>query len=66
MPGRLIPGVNHEVLVLTSYSFNQEQIPIAAIQAVTSGGAPGVAATLAGSAIGTLLAAANPCAKAGQ
>lgn len=43
--------------------FGQEQIPIAAIQAVTSGGGPGVAATLAGSAISTLLAAANPCAK---
>jgi len=43
--------------------FGQEQIPIPAIEAVTSGGAPGVAATLAGSAISTLLAAANPCAK---
>lgn len=30
---------------------------------MTSGGAPGVASTLAGSAISTLLAAANPCAK---
>jgi hypothetical protein len=44
-------------------SFAQEQIPIPAIGAVTSGGGPGVAATLAGSAISTLLAAANPCAK---
>jgi hypothetical protein len=44
-------------------SFGQEQIPIPAIQAVTSGGGPGVADTLAGSAISTLLAAANPCAK---
>lgn len=46
-----------------AFSFGQEQIPIPAIQAVTSGGAPGVAATLAGSAISDLLAAANPCAK---
>lgn len=30
---------------------------------MTSGGGPGVAATLAGSAVSTLLAAANPCAK---
>lgn len=43
--------------------FNQEQLPIPAIQAVTSGGGPGVAATLAGSAISTLLGAANPCLK---
>jgi hypothetical protein len=66
MPGRLISRVDSEVLVLTYCSFGQEQIPIAAIQAVTSGGGPGVAATLAGSAISTLLAAANPCSKIGQ
>jgi hypothetical protein len=45
------------------YSFGQEQIPIPAISAVTSGGGPGVAATLAGSAVSTILAATNPCAK---
>jgi hypothetical protein len=44
-------------------SFGQEQISNPAIQAVTSGGAPGVADTLAGSAISTLLATANLCAK---
>lgn len=43
--------------------FGQEQLPISAISAVTSGGGPGVAATLAGGAISTLLGAANPCAK---
>ncbi|OBT98625.1 hypothetical protein VE01_03603 [Pseudogymnoascus verrucosus] len=43
--------------------FGQEQEPISAISAVTSGGGPGVAATLAGGAISTLLGAANPCAK---
>lgn len=49
--------------LLNSSRFGQEQIPIPAIQAVTSGGAPGVAATLAGSAISTILAATNPCLK---
>jgi len=48
---------------LTHSSFGQEQAPIAAIQAVTSGGNPGEAATLAGASISLLLAAANPCAK---
>lgn len=43
--------------------FGQEQIPIAAIRDVTSGGEPGVAATLAGAAISDLLGAANPCDK---
>lgn len=49
--------------MLIFVSFGQEQIPIAAISAVTSGGQPGQAATIAGGAISTLLAAANPCAK---
>jgi hypothetical protein len=44
-------------------SFGQEQIPIPAIAAVTSGGAPGQAATIAGAAISDLLAEANACAK---
>lgn len=43
--------------------FGQEQLPIPPIRDVTSGGAPGVAATLAGSAISDLLGAANPCGK---
>jgi len=42
--------------------FGQEQIPIPAISAL-SVGPPGVAQTLGGSAISTLLGAANPCAK---
>ena len=44
-------------------SFGQEQIPIPAIAAVTSGGAPGQAATIAGAAVSDLLAEANACAK---
>jgi hypothetical protein len=44
-------------------SFGQEQIPIPAIQALSSFGQSGQAATLAGSSISTLLGAANPCAK---
>lgn len=43
--------------------FGQEQLPIPPIRDVTSGGAAGVAATLAGSAISDLLGAANPCDK---
>lgn len=43
--------------------FGQEQIPIPAISAVTSGGAPGQAATIAGAAVSDLLAGANACAK---
>lgn len=45
------------------YSFGQEQVPIPAISAVTSGGAPGQAATIAGAAVSDLLAGANACAK---
>ncbi|KFY14952.1 hypothetical protein V492_02313 [Pseudogymnoascus sp. VKM F-4246] len=54
------------IALLVAYAearFGQEQEPISAISAVTSGGGPGVAATLAGGAISTLLGAANPCAK---
>lgn len=43
--------------------FGQEQLPIPPIRDVTSGGAAGVAATLAGAAISDLLGAANPCGK---
>jgi hypothetical protein len=50
------------LVALTEARFGQEQVPIAAISA-SSGGNSGDAATLAGSAISTLLAAANPCAK---
>ncbi|KAK1913902.1 hypothetical protein P3342_007148 [Pyrenophora teres f. teres] len=42
--------------------FGQEQVPIAAIQAV-QGGNPGEAATIAGAAISDLLGAASSCAK---
>ncbi|KAL1854599.1 hypothetical protein Plec18170_004689 [Paecilomyces lecythidis] len=49
--------------LLAEARFGQEQIPVAAVQAVTSGGQPGQAATLAGAVPGVLLAAANPCAK---
>lgn len=43
--------------------FNQEQIPVSAIQALGSFGNPGQAATLAGSVPGVLLAAAKACDK---
>ncbi|GAD92796.1 hypothetical protein SS1G_13115 [Paecilomyces variotii No. 5] len=49
--------------LLAEARFGQEQVPVAAVQAVTSGGQPGQAATLAGAVPGVLLAAANPCAK---
>ncbi|RDW84818.1 hypothetical protein BP6252_02408 [Coleophoma cylindrospora] len=44
-------------------SFNQEQIPIPAIQALSNRGQPGEAATLAGGAVSTVLGAADPCAR---
>ena len=50
------------LLAFVEARFAQEQIPIPAISALTAG-APGVAQTLAGSSVSTLLAAANPCAK---
>lgn len=50
------------LVALSEARFGQEQVPIPAIQN-SSGGKPGDAATLAGSAISTLLAAANPCDK---
>ncbi|KKY18200.1 hypothetical protein UCRPC4_g05085 [Phaeomoniella chlamydospora] len=51
------------LVALTEARFGQEQCQPALgdIQAVTSGGAPGEAATIAGGAISDLLAAANPC-----
>lgn len=47
-------------------SFGNEQIPIPAIQALSSFGQSGQAATLAGTSIQFLLAAANPCGKLSQ
>jgi hypothetical protein len=47
-------------------SFGQEQVPIAAISALSSFGQSGQAATLAGGSIQFLLAAANPCGKLTQ
>ncbi|PQE04274.1 hypothetical protein CJF31_00004215 [Rutstroemia sp. NJR-2017a BVV2] len=46
--------------------FGQEQVPIAAISALSSFGQSGQAATLAGGSIQFLLAAANPCGKLTQ
>jgi len=43
--------------------FGQEQVPVAAIQALSNFGNPGQAATLAGSVPSSLLGAADPCAK---
>ncbi|KAF8863074.1 hypothetical protein BDZ45DRAFT_584390 [Acephala macrosclerotiorum] len=46
--------------------FGQEQVPIAAISALSNFGSSGQAATLAGQSISFLLAAANPCGKLQQ
>jgi hypothetical protein len=46
--------------------FGQENVPIAAISALTQFGQSGQAATLAGQSISFLLAAANPCGKLTQ
>lgn len=53
------------LLALVDGRFGQEQIPVAAVQALGDAGfgGPGVAATLAGSIPGSLLAAASPCDK---
>ncbi|OCK75527.1 hypothetical protein K432DRAFT_446651 [Lepidopterella palustris CBS 459.81] len=51
------------LVAIAEARFGQEQIPISAISSVTSGGAPGQAATIAGAAISDLLAGANACAK---
>ncbi|KIM97507.1 hypothetical protein OIDMADRAFT_169350 [Oidiodendron maius Zn] len=54
------------LVATTQARFDQEQVPIPAIQALSNFGQSGQAATLAGSSIGTLLAAADPCAKLKQ
>lgn len=43
--------------------FGQEQVPVAAIQALSDFGNPGDAGTLSGQVPGVLLAAASPCDK---
>ncbi|KAI0170089.1 hypothetical protein BJ166DRAFT_562338 [Pestalotiopsis sp. NC0098] len=43
--------------------FGQEQIPVSAVSSLSNFGNPGEAATLAGGIPGSLLAAADPCAK---
>lgn len=56
------------LITLLAYAearFGQEQIPVAAVAALGDAGFgdPGVAATIAGSIPGSLLAAASPCQK---
>ena len=56
------------LIALTAFAearFGQEQVPVSAVSALGDAGFgdPGVAATLAGSIPGSLLAAANPCQK---
>ncbi|KAI0845678.1 hypothetical protein F5Y00DRAFT_163932 [Daldinia vernicosa] len=51
------------LLAVAEARFSQEQIPVAAIQALSNFGNPGEAPTLAGAVPGVLLAAADPCAK---
>ncbi|KAK6201890.1 hypothetical protein LQW54_009300 [Pestalotiopsis sp. IQ-011] len=43
--------------------FGQEQVPVSAVSSLSNFGNPGEAATLAGGIPGSLLAAADPCAK---
>ena len=50
-------------VAITEARFGQEQVPIPAIEALSSFGQSGQAATLAGNSIQFLLAAANPCGK---
>jgi hypothetical protein len=47
--------------IIAEARFGQEQVPIAAISALSNFGSSGQAATLAGQSISFLLAAANPC-----
>ncbi|KAI1859651.1 uncharacterized protein JN550_011846 [Neoarthrinium moseri] len=51
------------LLVVAEARFGQEQTPVAAVSALSNFGNPGEAATLAGGIPGSLLAAADPCAK---
>lgn len=53
------------LLAFAEARFGQEQIPVAAVAALGQAGfgGPGVAATIAGSIPGSLLAAAGPCSK---
>ncbi|KAI1419863.1 hypothetical protein F5Y12DRAFT_788703 [Xylaria sp. FL1777] len=51
------------LLAVAEARFSQEQIPVAAISALSNFGQPGEAPTLAGAVPGVLLAAADPCAK---
>jgi hypothetical protein len=53
------------LLAVAEARFGQEQIPVAAVAALGDAGFgdPGVAATIAGSIPGSLLAAASPCLK---
>lgn len=49
--------------VVAEARFGQEQVPVAAVAALTSRGKPGDAGTLSGQVPGVLLAGANACAK---
>lgn len=53
------------LLAVAEARFGQEQVPVAAVSALGEAGfgEPGVAATIAGSIPGSLLAAASPCQK---
>ncbi|KAI1334514.1 hypothetical protein F5Y15DRAFT_429348 [Xylariaceae sp. FL0016] len=51
------------ILAVAEARFGQEQVPVAAISALTDFGSPGDAGTLSGQVPGVLLAAANPCDK---
>lgn len=51
------------LVAIAQARFGQEQVPVSAVTALSNFGNPGEAATLAGGIPGSLLAAADPCAK---
>lgn len=51
------------LLAVATARFGQEQVPVAAVQALSNRGQPGASGTLSGAVPGVLLAAADPCAK---
>ncbi|UNI17854.1 hypothetical protein JDV02_004168 [Purpureocillium takamizusanense] len=51
------------LLAVATARFGREQVPVAAVQALSGRGQPGASGTLSGAVPGVLLAAADPCAK---
>ena len=51
------------ILAVAEARFQQEQIPVGAVAALTNRGSPGAAGSLSGRVPGVLLGAADPCDK---